>query len=860
MGEVWKAIDSRVDRAVALKVLPEEFFEGEERRTRFAREAKLLASLNHPGIATLFSFEEFPGSSPILTMELVEGETLARRLSRGPLALELALRWGGEIADALQAAHRRGIVHRDLKPANVMVTRSGVKLLDFGLARSVAPAGEPLSGLETEAPALTETGVVVGTVPYMAPEQLEGRDTDARTDVFALGTVLYEMLTGRRPFQGESKAAVMAAILGARPPDVSSVRPGLPPRLDRVVATCLAKDPDERWQSAGDVAKELRWAAEGEADALPHAAATRPRRRELAAWAFAALALLLAAASFVRPRPAASSAEVTRFKILPPAGQSVLGFAVLSPDARRLLITLRDDAGKNRLAIRSLDSLDIRVLPVTEDTRGAFWSPDGREVGFFSEKKLKRMSADGGPARVVCDAGGAVWGAWAPDGTILFAKRFGAPLDKVSAAGGVPVQATALDASFGETLQNQPVFLPDGRHFVYFAANADLSKKAIRLGSLDSKETRALFDSDTCAAFADGHLIFARDDAVLAWKFDTAKLALQGEPFPAFENVHWASADNFLSLSGARNRVAYVSWALKRQLQWVDRKGRELGTLGGVAGYADVRISPDGRKVAVAIRTKSHGGNADIWVLDAARGTPERLTSEPNDDFNPAWFPDGQRIAYVSDRWGWYQLFARPAAGGAEALLFRSDGDKMYPSVLPDGKRLLVGVIETPRYVRSVLSLDDPRNLVRVGGDTPFSEEHPAVSADGKWTAFDSLESGQREVYVQTLAGGPKRQVSVGGGQMPVWNRNGRELFYAAQNGVLMSVALRLEGGRVEAGEPQPLFPLQFDLSGELPWHLLPYDATPDGQRFLVIRRAPGVEPDGVVVVTNWTAGLKDAR
>lgn len=441
----------------------------------------------------------------------------------------------------------------------------------------------------------------------------------------------------------------------------------------------------------------------------------------------------------------------------------------------------------------------------------------------------------------------------------LFATHFGGPLDAVPVAGGALTQATALDAAAGETHQNQPVFPPDSRHFVYFWANADQSKRGIRLASLGSKETRPLFESDSNAVYADGHLIFARDDAVLAWRFDPKSLRLVGEPFPAFEHVHWATADNFLSLSAAGNRVAYVSWALKRQLQWVDRKGRELGGLGGIAGYADLRISPDGRKVAVAIRGTAHGGNGDIWVLDAARGTPERVTSEPTDDFNPAWFPDGQSLAYVSDRFGFYNLFERPASGGPEKLLFRSDRDKMFPSVLPDGKRILLNDIETTRYVRSVVSLDDPKGIVRLSEETPFSEEHPALSADGRWTAFDSLESGQREVYVQAFAGGPKRQVSVGGGQMPVWNRNGRELFYAARNGTLMSVTLRPEGGRLEAGEPQPLFPLQFDLSGELPWHLQPYDVTPDGQRFLVIRRAPGVEPDGVVVVTNWTAVLKRA-
>jgi eukaryotic-like serine/threonine-protein kinase len=867
MGEVYRARDVRVDRVVALKVLPEEFFESEERRQRFEREARLLASLNHPGVATLYSFEEIPSSPSsssssastrhILVMEYIEGETLSARLARGPMPLDHVLRYGAEIARALDAAHRRGIVHRDLKPGNVMLTKSGVKLLDFGLARAIAP-GAPnaaLSAAPTEDKSLTVEGGVVGTPQYMAPEQLEGKDADARTDIFALGATVYEMATGRKAFPAANTASLISAILTTEPAPITALRAGSPASLDRVVRTCLAKDPDERWQSAADVARELRWVAEEKGANDPPRTPRAPGRERLA-WGVAALAALLGVLSSLGRRPQAPE-ETTRFKILAPPGQSILAFAVLSPDSRRLLLQLIDDGGKNRLAIRSLDSLDVRFLPGTDGSRGAFWSPDGREVGFFADGKLKRMSADGGPARAVCDSGGAVWGAWSPEGTILFATQFGGPLDMVPAAGGALTQATVLDAAAGEVHQNQPCFLPDGLHYVYFWANADRSKRGIRLGALGSKETRPLFPSDSNAVWADGNLVFARDDAVLAWRFDPKSLQMVGEPVPAFENVHWGRWDDFLSLSAAGSRVAYVSWALQRRLEWVDRKGRDLGTLGGIAGYADLRISPEGRRVAVAIRGAAHGGSGDIWVLDSVRGTPERVTSGPNDDFNPAWFPDGERLAYVSDRFGWYDLFERPAGGGPERLLVRTDRDKMFPSVLPDRRHVLVNAIEPPLHFRVVLSLDDPKSAVRLGGDSQFSEEHPALSADGRWTAFDSLESGQREVYVQAIAGGPKRQVSVGGGQMPVWNRNGRELFYAARNGMLMSVALRPEGGRLEAGEPQPLFALQFDLSGELPWHLQPYDVSPDGQRFLVIRRAPGVEPDGVVVVTNWTAALK---
>jgi Tol biopolymer transport system component len=863
MGEVSRATDTKLGRDVAIKVLPEEFFEDGDRVARFEQEARVLARLNHPGIAAIHAFEEVAGRH-LLAMELVEGETLADRIARGPLPLRQTLMLGEQIASALEAAHRKTIVHRDLKPGNIMVTASGAKLLDFGLAKMLRKndAAGSLTSAPTAERDVTREGVILGTLSYMAPEQLEGREADARTDIFAFGAVLYEMVTGRKAFAGPSRASVISAILSGDPPSVSTIQPMTPPALDRLVRTCLAKEPDERWQNAGDIARELKWIAEGSAAAGSPAVAAdagRPRRRERLAWGAAAVAALFGVAGLLGPRRAVPPEELTRFKILPPPGQNLLAFAVLSPDARRLLLQLRDDGGRNRLAVRSLDSLDVRILPGTDDTRGAFWSADGREIAFFADGKLKRISADGGPARAVCNAGGAVWGAWSPEGTILFATDFGGPLYAVPAAGGALTQATALDATVGEVHQNQPCFLPDGRHYVYFAANADQSKRMIRLGSLDSKETRPLLESDSNAVWADGYLIFARDDAVLAWRFDAKSLRLVGEPFPAFENVHWANADNFLSLSAAGNRVAYVSWTLRRQLEWVDRKGRAGGTLGGIAGYADLRISPDGRRVAVAIRGPAHGGNGDIWVLDAARGTSERVTSEPTDDFNPAWFPDGEHLAYVSDRWGAYNVFKRPAAGGPETVLVRSELDKMLPAVLADGRHLLVSLYKSGKYSRQILSLDDSKSFLRLGADSRFSEEHSVISADGRWTAFDSMESGQREVYLQLVPDGPKRQVSIGGGQMPVWNRNGRELFYAARDGTLMSVVLRPESGGLEAAKPQPLFPLQFDLSGELPWHLQPYDVAPDGQRFLVIRRAPGVEPDGVVVVTNWVATLRKA-
>ncbi|MFI5181264.1 MAG: protein kinase [Thermoanaerobaculia bacterium] len=860
MGEVWRAKDTRIDRMVALKVLPEEFFEVEERRARFAREARTLASLNHPGIAVLYSFEEI-GGRHLLVMELVEGETLADRIVRGPLPLRQTLSLGERIASALDAAHRKAIVHRDLKPGNVMVTASGVKLLDFGLAKilRLKDAADTATSAPTAERDVTGKGVILGTLSYMAPEQLEGKESDTRSDIFAFGAVLYEMATGRKAFAGPSQASVISAILSSDPPSISTLQPTTPPTLERVVRTCLAKDPDERWQSAADVARELKWISDASPAGPPAltADAGRRARRERLAWGIAVVAIFLGALlAFLSRRPHVP-AELTRFAIGPPSGQDFLPIIELSPDARRLAFLLQDEGGRNSIGIRSLDSLEIRRLPGTEDARGMFWSPDGREIAFFSDGKLKHMGAEGGPVQTICESAGGFSGAWSRQGTILFTKQFGAPIVAVPATGGTPQPVTSLDPKTEDVAHFHPAFLPDGRHFVFVARNLDPEKTSVVLAALDSKEVRRLFHADSAAIFADpGYLLFARDNALFAWRFDPQSLKLVGEPVPAFERVRYGTEDNVLAVSAAGNRLAFLSWLMRRRLVWVDRKGRELGTLGDIAGYEDVRISPDGRRVAAALRDPSHGQNQDVWVLDASRGTGTRITAESTDEFDPAWFPDGERLVYVSDRAGFYDLYERPAGGGAEKILLRTKQDKTLPMVSPDGLQLLMSVDERGNQRRVMIRLSGQGNPLRLSADSRFSEEHSEISPDGRWTAFDSGESGQREVYMQLVSGGPKRQVSIGGGQLPVWNRKGSELFYVARDGTLMAVSLRPATGRMEIAEPQPLFLLRLGVSGEIQFHRHPYDASPDGQRFVVIRRAPESEADSAVVVTNWTAAL----
>jgi eukaryotic-like serine/threonine-protein kinase len=857
MGEVYKARDTRLDRTVAIKVMSQHLSVSPEVRQRFEREAKTISQLSHPHICALYDVGR-EGETEYLVMEYLEGETLSDRLAKGPLPLEQTLRYGMEIADALDKAHRQGVVHRDLKPGNVMLTKTGVKLLDFGLAKSQPlAAGMPASAIATEGPALTSEGSIIGTLQYMAPEQLQGKETDARTDIFALGATLYEMATGKKAFSGANQASLISSVMTSNPPPITAVQPMSPPALERLVATCLAKDPEDRWQNAGDIARELKWIAEGSGVGAAPAVA-HPRSQPWLPWAIAGLAVVLGTAAALLSRPSRAPQDLTRFTIVPPSGQIFFGLVALSPDARRILFLVQDDAGRNSVAVRSLDSLEMRRLPGTEDARGMFWSPDGREVAFFAEGKLKRIGAEGGPVQTVCESGGAFSGAWGRQGTILFNEEVGAPIVAVPATGGTPVPVTSLDVAHGESWHGLPAFLPDGRHFMFVAPNIDPEKTSVMLGSLDSKEVRRLFLADSSAIFAEpGYLLFGRDGSLFAWRFDPRSLKLIGDAAPVFENVRCLREDNGLAVSAAGDRIVYLTWFGRRRLVWVDRKGRELGSLGPVGGYSDVRISPDGQKVAVALRDPSHGQNQDVWVLDASRGTPLRLTSEPTDEFNPAWFPDGEWLVYVSDRAGSsFDLFERPAAGGDEKILVRTKNDKVLPTVSPDGRHLLVSVFEGSNFVRFLLPLSGQGDGVRLSGASRFSEQHPEFSPDGRWMVFDSNESGPREVYVQSFPEGPKRQVSVGGGQMPIWNRSGSELFYVARDGMLMSVALHPAAGRLEIGEPQPLFLLQLGTGGEIPWIRHPYDVSPDGQRFLVIRRAPDTEPDAAVVVTNWTVVL----
>jgi predicted Ser/Thr protein kinase len=659
MGEVYRARDTRLDRSVAIKVLPADVSANAERKQRFEREARTISSLNHPNICALYDVGHQDGMD-YLVMEYLEGETLEKRLEKGPLPTEVLLRHAIEIADALEKAHRSGVIHRDLKPGNIMVTKTGAKLLDFGLAKAeqTAFAGD-ISKLATLSKPLTAEGTIVGTFQYMAPEQLEGKEADARTDIFAFGAVLYEMATARAAFAGKTKASLIAAILSAEPAPISTLQPMTPPALERLVRGCLEKDPDERWQTAHDVKLQLRAIAEGGSQSgLPAPVSARRRIRERLGWAAAAVAALFAAFfAFGYFQRGPSVARAIRAYIKPMEKSSFVffgtasGFA-LSPDGRRLAYVATTPEGKALLWVRPIDSLQDQPLAGTEGAGFPFWSPDSRFIGFFAGGKLKKIEASGGPPLTLCDAATGRGGTWNREGVILFTPSVSSPVHRVSAAGGVATPVTTLDTSKNEASHRWPYFLPDGRHFLYVAGSSFTPKESptnsLLVGSLDSKEGKLLFHTHANAIYASGHILFLRQNTLMAQPFDPKRLELTGDAFPVADPV-LEDEPRFLGVfSASENGIltyADGTSGAGRQLIWADRSGKKLGEVPEADAYADPQISPDGKRLTFSVQSS---GN-DIWVDDIGRGVKTRLTfGSSSSQANQAgvWSPDGRRVAY----------------------------------------------------------------------------------------------------------------------------------------------------------------------------------------------------------------------
>jgi Tol biopolymer transport system component/tRNA A-37 threonylcarbamoyl transferase component Bud32 len=865
MGEVYKAKDTRLDRTVAVKVLPPHLSRSEEVRQRFEREARTISSLSHPNICSLYDVGNQDGTE-YLVMEFLEGETLTDRLGRGPLPPEQVLRHGIEIAAALDKAHKQGIVHRDLKPGNIMLTKSGVKLVDFGLAKLAAstPANTSVSILQTEIGSnLTQEGTILGTFQYMAPEQLEGREADTRSDIFAFGAVLHEMATGQKAFAGKSQASLIASILSAEPPPISTIIPMAPPALDRVVKTCLAKDPDDRWQTAHDVMLQLKWIAEGGSLAgIPAPLVARRRSRERLAWSVAAVLALAAAALafalFARPR---AVPRLVRSSLLPPEKTTYhftsdgAGPPALSPDGLQIAFTARDASGKSSLWIRALNSPAARELPGTEGAMYPFWSPDGRHVGFFAGGKLKKIEAASGPALVLCDAGDGRGGTWNREGVILFEPHFREPLFRVSAEGGKPAAVTKFDESRRETTHRFPLFLPDGKHFLYEAAShtvgTDSELHAIYFGSLDGTPPRLVVNARSRPAYAAGHLLFVRQKTLMAQPFDSGSGKVSGEAFPIVENVQedpgFYTAVFTISDNGVLAYQQSGGSADQYRLAWFDRAGKKVEELGAKGNVWAPRISHDGRRVAFTI-----GDPGDLWLEDLSRHVTTRITFDPADDNNPTWSPDDSRIYFLSMRSGGGDIYGKPSSGtGGDELAFSSSGVKAPASVSPDGRFLLFSALNPKtKWDLEVLSLPDRKASAFL--KTDFDENLGNFSPDGKWITYASNESGRFEVYVQPFPGpGGKWQISSSGGTMPVWRRDGKEIFYLGADRKLMAVPVRT-GDVFEPGTPVALFDAR--LKDDPDRH---FDVSADGQRFLLTTPIGDETAPPITLVQNWTALLR---
>lgn len=871
MGEVWRARDTRLDRDVAIKVLPSGFAANEQFLQRFEREAKAISQLSHAHVCTLYdvgearleirakdSAEAAGSSLHYLVMEYLEGDSLADRLQKGPLPLADVLKYGRQIASALDAAHRRGITHRDLKPGNVMLTKSGAKLLDFGLAKTASETRAPIDGLtsvRTEAKPLTREGTILGTFQYMAPEQLEGLEADARTDIFALGAVLYEMATGRRAFQGQSKTSLIAAIVSSQPEPISSVVAMTPPALDHVVRKCLEKDPDDRWQSAHDVAGQLQWISEAGSQAgLAAPVIIRRRTREKLAWGIAALAIvgLLGVVAWQRalPRPEPSM-PASLFSLVLDNSKSISAFA-LAPDARSLVYSgVAEAGGEPALWVRRFDDAEPRRLAGTERAEYPFWSPDSASIGFSADGFVKRVPADGGAVQTICEGPSrSSEGTWGRDGVILLRGPDG--IYKVAAAGGKAELLLRPDPSRGETWVRAPRFLPDGRRFLYLTRGGD-GTASIVVASLDpAVQPRRIVESVHewgRAEYAGPGFLFYLDRSQLLVAQPVLPETLQpaGPPVPISPKsistpLGWAAFS--VSEEGA---LAYLEFEARgkgrNRVLWLNRQGRPLGGIEDRQGVWAIALSPDGTSIAANI-------DQDIWLYDVSTGIPTRSTTHPSLDYVPVWSPDGRRYAFTSTRNGANQVFVMEKDNPGEAREVVSIPGRQVRVLdwSSDGDLLLLGVWGGTSST-DIWSWSFSEGKARPFLETSFDEEPGELSPDGRWLAYTSDEAGARNVYLRPFPGpGATIRVSTSGGTKPRWRRDGRELFYLAPDYSMMSVAISGER-QVMPGPSTPLFHKDLNSQG-IWWN---YDVSPDGQRFLVVE--PG-EGGAISVLVNWPAKL----
>jgi eukaryotic-like serine/threonine-protein kinase len=866
MGEVYRARDTRLNRTVAIKVLSRALADDPQFRARFEREAHAVASLSHPHICTLYDVGHHDNVD-FLVLEYLEGETLAARLERGPLPIDRALACAVDIASALDAAHRRGIVHRDLKPGNVFLVRGHgasappiAKLLDFGLAKpSTSVVGVGRSVAPT-APPITAQGAILGTFQFMAPEQLEGREADERADIFAFGAILFEMITGQKAFEGKSQAGLIGAIMHVEPPAISSRQPLSPPLLDRIAAKCLAKDPDERWQSMGDVGSQLRWLLdEGSATSPVGSGAVRPLRRWRDWAALTVAALGIAAAVFgLGSRHAAAPTEdrqVIRATVLPPANWRLTGTQppnrlAMSPDGRRLAFVGVAPDGRRKLLIRSLDGVSAQPLEGTDDALAPFWSPDSRFVGFFADGKLRRIDASGGPDTTLCDVPGlppgetptrVMRGTWNQNGVILIGSS--RQFYRVD-SGGKP----ALVGPSGGVM---PAFLPDGTHFVY--RETTTSDQGIYVGRLDSDERRLLFRGGAGQAlYSQGYLLYAQDQTLFAQRFDPDRLELSGDAIPLAKPVETGPGGNSAFSVSATGVIAYEAADdvdAPARLLWFDRSGQQVGSIGNEADYRTLELSSKGDRLIAGVVAPGHFA-ADLWLFDLSRGQSTRFSSSPGGTTSAVWSADDQRIVFDESSRDGYRLVEKTSDLVGAARPFMEPTLPRASQVLDfsrDGRFLLVH--RQPDVGAEIVPLQGEQPPI------PFAPGQDArFSPDGQWIAYVSIDAGRSEVYIAPFPGraGNVTKVSTDGGRMPRWRRDGKELFFRSNDQRLMSADVHVDNRSLQVGLPHPLLQTRMKTSAG-GWS---YDVSPDGSRF-VMNVPTTTAAQSITLLVNWTALLK---
>ncbi len=878
MGAVYRATDTKLNREVAIKILPRAFAEDSASMQRFEREAQVLASLNHPNIASIYGIEQ-----GAIVMELVEGEDL-----KGPLPVDTAIAYACQIAAGLEAAHEKGIVHRDLKPANIRVSADGtVKLLDFGLAKAAEPAvSASTAASPTQSPTLslsmTQPGMILGTAAYMSPEQAKGKPVDKRADIWAFGLVLFEMLAGRAVYGGHETVTETLAAVILKEPDYSTLPAATPPRARALIERCLRKDPKQRLRDIGDARLTLD---EPEPAANPGAApATAPARSRF--WMFlaalAASAALAISAVHFRERP--TPLPVLRASLLPPPGVTYMvgegltttGAPALSPDGRSVAFTARNKAGKVQLWVRALNSDTAQLLPGTEGAAHPFWSPDGRYIAFFADRLLKKIDAGGGATFTICPALQGRGGSWGKDNVIVFNPVAPGPLHRVSASGGTP---TPVRFNGSEALGRFPWFLPDGRHFVYEATHQGAI--SIRVASIDpaddpTQNDKVVVDAVSNPMYSQGYLLYLLEDNLVAQSFDLTRLAVSGEILPVAANVLSIGNQRAGLFTASAGMLLYFSAdpSRARNLVWLDRTGAELGVLAEIDDWYAPRFSPDASSIAIAL--SDNGSHApQLWVLNAQDGSRTRLTrpmgdapgsgSPPREAIpQPVWSPDGTTVAYLSVEESQHRIVRRKISSGTaqEEVVYSGNGTPVDFS--PDGRFLM--------FERGKMASADSRSMLWVtpldGGPSPHepfrlvpnatNDAEGRFSPDGRFVVYSAQDSGQREVYVVPFSGGEngsasRLQVSKGGGTRPMWRKDGKEITFLAANGTVMSAEVDLKGTASRVSAIKPLF----SLGAQVRNPGVAYDMTPDGQRFLVSRPVENTGAPSLLLIQNWPASFK---